>query len=62
MAENTPTPGEWSKLYEAVIRMKQIAPWGWMTETDVFGVQNPEDEQLSFVGDRTRCSTGSIIQ
>ena len=49
MAENTPTPEEWRKLYEAVIRIKEIAPWEWMTETDVFGVQNPETDELGFV-------------
>ena len=46
MPESTPTLSEWRKLYQAAIRLKEIAPWEWMTETDVFGVQNPETKFL----------------
>jgi len=49
MAENTPTLEEWRRLYEAMIRVKDIAPWEWMTETDIFGVQSPETDELGFV-------------
>lgn len=49
MAENSPTFEEWRKLYEAAIRLKEIAPWQWMNETDIFGVQNPETGELGFV-------------
>jgi hypothetical protein len=35
MTENTPTLEEWRRLYDAAIRVKGIAPWEWMTETDV---------------------------
>jgi hypothetical protein len=49
MTELSPTLDEWSKLYEAAIRVKEIAFWEWMTETDIFGVQNPETDQLGFV-------------
>ncbi|MBM3236075.1 hypothetical protein FJZ31_07215 [Candidatus Poribacteria bacterium] len=49
MTELSPTLDEWSKLYQAVIRVKKIAPWEWMTETDIFGVQNPETNQLGFI-------------
>jgi len=35
MAESSPTLNEWRKLYQAAIRIKEIAPWQWMTETDV---------------------------
>ncbi len=49
MAENMPTLDEWRKLYAAMIRVKEIAPWEWMTETDVFGVQSPETNELGFV-------------
>jgi hypothetical protein len=31
-----------------MIRVKEIAPWEWMTETDVFGVQSPETDELGF--------------
>jgi len=48
MSENTPTLEEWRELYEDAIRVKELAPWGWMAETDVFGVQNPETDELGF--------------
>jgi hypothetical protein len=40
---------DWLHLYEAAIRIKEVAPWTWMVETDVFGVQNPETGDLGFV-------------
>ncbi len=49
MAESRPTLSEWRRLYQAAIRVKEIAPWEWMTETDIFGVQNPETGELGFV-------------
>jgi hypothetical protein len=50
MAEET-TPGirEWRTLYESAVRIKEISPWEWMTETDVFGVRSPESGELGFV-------------
>ena len=49
MAENTPTLEEWRRLYDGMIRVKELAPWEWMIETDIFGVQNPETNELGFV-------------
>lgn len=49
MTEGTPTLDEWLHLYQAAIRVKEIAPWEWMTETDLFGVQNPEGDEIGFV-------------
>ena len=49
MAESRPTLNEWRKLYQAAIRVKEIAPWEWMTETDIFGVQDPETDEIGFV-------------
>jgi len=50
MAEET-APGirEWSGLYESAARVKEISPWEWMTEADIFGVQSPETGDLGFV-------------
>lgn len=50
MAEGT-TPGtrEWRRLYESAVRIKEISPWEWMTEADVFGVQSPETDELGLV-------------
>jgi hypothetical protein len=49
MSENSPTIKEWRELYESVVRVKELAPWEWMTEADIFGVQNPETDELGFV-------------
>jgi hypothetical protein len=45
------TPGfqEWRRLYESAVRIKEISPWEWMTETDIFGVRSPETGELGFV-------------
>jgi hypothetical protein len=47
---NAPQPSldEWRRLYEAAIAFREAAPWGWMTETEVFGVQNPESGQIGY--------------
>lgn len=49
MPEQKPSLGEWSRLYQAANRVKEVAPWQWMEETDVFGVQDPETGKLGFV-------------
>jgi hypothetical protein len=49
MPAPTPSPTEWRNLYQAAMRLKEVAPWQWMSETDVFGVQNPETGELGFV-------------
>lgn len=49
MSELTPSLEEWRNLYEAAIRVKEIAPWEWMEETDIFGVQDPETGDTGFV-------------
>ncbi len=43
---NLPT---WRRLHDAASRLKDLAPWEWMTETDVFGVEHPETGDLGFV-------------
>lgn len=40
---------EWRELYGAAVRVKEMAPWRWMTEAHVFGVEDPETEGLGFV-------------
>jgi hypothetical protein len=49
MTKNSPALEEWRQLYEAVNRVKEVAPWQWMQETDMFGVQNPDTGELGFV-------------
>ena len=45
----TPSLEEDRRLYQAVARVKELAPWEWMDEADIFGVQNPETGELGFV-------------
>jgi hypothetical protein len=44
-----PSLEEARQLYQAAVRVKELAPWTWMEESDIFGVQNPETDELAFV-------------
>ena len=49
MVEELPTNEQWRRLYETAALVKELSPWKWMTETDVFGVQDPNTEEIGFV-------------
>jgi uncharacterized protein DUF6930 len=49
MSEKTPTAEEWGRLYAAAGRVKEMTPWKWMMEDNVFGVRNPERDEIGFV-------------
>jgi Domain of unknown function (DUF6930) len=49
MSEKIPTIEEWGRLYAAAGRVKEMAPWKWMMEDNVFGVRNPERDEVGFV-------------
>jgi hypothetical protein len=49
MPATKPSLDEWGRLYQAASRVKEIAPWEWMEETDIFGVQDPETGEMGFV-------------
>lgn len=40
--ETPPTPDEWRRALDAALAFRDAAPWTWMTEENVFGVQDPE--------------------
>lgn len=44
-----PTTEEWKRLYELADELKKLAPWEWMDESEIFGVQNPETDEIGFV-------------
>jgi len=44
-----PTTGEWKRLYELAAKLKELAPWEWMDETEIFGVENPDTKEIGFV-------------
>jgi hypothetical protein len=35
-------------LYEAASAFGEIEPWEWMSDIDVFGIQNPEDGEIGY--------------
>ena len=44
-----PTTIQWKRLYELAAELKKLAPWEWMDETDIFGVENPDTREMGFV-------------
>lgn len=49
MKEETPTLAEWQQLYDLMRKVKTLAPWQFMTEDMIFGVQNPKNSEFGFV-------------
>jgi hypothetical protein len=49
MVERQPSSEEWQELYGAARRVKDLAPWEWMEEPEVFGVEDPETGEVGFV-------------
>ncbi|MEL6718275.1 MAG: hypothetical protein AAFP82_06140 [Bacteroidota bacterium] len=39
---------KWLNLYETAKRYQQLAPWEWMGDAQVFGVEHPETKELVF--------------
>ncbi|MEZ4860617.1 MAG: hypothetical protein R3C14_04895 [Caldilineaceae bacterium] len=55
MANAFASPEECRPLYERMAQLKELAPWEWMMETDIFGVQGvgaPEPDYVSVMGMR----------
>ena len=45
---DTPTQRDWLKLYEAAMAFKELAQWRWMSDSDVFAVQNPSKDEVGY--------------
>jgi len=40
----------WQRLYAVATKVREMEPWLWMEETDIFGVQNPDKkDEVVFV-------------
>lgn len=48
MKNSNPTHEQWTALYEAAAAFKQTAPWQWMYDGDLFGVQDPETGEVGY--------------
>jgi hypothetical protein len=48
MQDLQPSFQEWQSLYGAAIDFWQIQPWQWVDDTDLFGVKNPEDDEIGY--------------
>jgi hypothetical protein len=50
MSVPAPSPDQWRRLYHLAARLKELAPWEWMEEIDLFGVQDPQGGTIHFAG------------
>ncbi len=49
MTETYASAEECRSLYAVMDQIKQLAPWQWMTENDIFGIQGPDAQEPDFV-------------
>lgn len=45
----------WLDFYKAAIAYRELECWNWMSNEDIFGVENPESKQIGYC-----CPTGAI--
>ena len=48
MGNPQPSIEEWHTLYRAAIDFRQSQPWDWVADTDLFGVKNPENDEVGY--------------
>lgn len=44
----SPSIQGWAELYKAAMDFKEIQPWRWMWDSDLFGVQNSSDGEIGY--------------
>jgi hypothetical protein len=44
----SPSLQEWKNLYDAALEFKELAPWNWMDDIDIFGVKDPVSGEIGY--------------
>jgi len=45
---DAPSSQEWKELYEAARDFMNLKPWTWMSDSNLFGIQNPENNEIGY--------------
>jgi hypothetical protein len=48
MHDTKPTLEDWKSIYEAAKEFGKLETWKWMTDSDIFGVQNPANGEIGY--------------
>ena len=48
MSKSNPTLKEWEQLYKQAIAFKELAPWRWMYDSEVFGVKDESYKDIGY--------------
>jgi hypothetical protein len=51
----SPSLQEWKTLYESALEFKELAPWNWMYDSNIFGVKDPVSGEIGYC-----CIMGAI--
>jgi Domain of unknown function (DUF6930) len=46
--EPQPTEKEWLELYRSAVEFRRLGCWNWMFDSDVFGVRDPESDEVGY--------------
>jgi hypothetical protein len=49
MTASQPSLEDWKRLYGLAEKVKELAPWKWMQEVDIFGAQEPKSGEFGYV-------------
>ncbi len=46
---NAPSTSQWRRLLDSTLKIRDLKPWTWMDEADIFGIQHPLTGELNLV-------------